>query len=155
MQKQSSHDVAVPLANYAAFRRAGDMVYFSGIIAADPTTGTLVSGYGDLPKEDRAEAGETGGMSVDFQEGPVAAQAWQIFSTLRGTVELAGGTLGDIVHLTQYFTDLRDFPIYSRVRDKFFASSPASTCLEVSGMLPSGTMRIEVQAVAHIPNVGP
>jgi enamine deaminase RidA (YjgF/YER057c/UK114 family) len=90
-------------------------------------------------------------MSVDLQEGPIAAQAWQIFNTLRGTVQQAGGTLDDIVHLAQYFTDIRDFPIYSRVRDKFFTSPPASTCLEVSGTLPSKTMRLEIQAVAHIP----
>ena len=30
-------EVATPLARYAPFRRAGDLVIFAGIVAADPT----------------------------------------------------------------------------------------------------------------------
>ena len=46
---------------------------------------------------------------------------------LRSTVAAAGGTLDDVVKLTQYFCNLRDFPIYNEVRAKFFRDPPAST----------------------------
>lgn len=151
MSTEVPQDVAVPLARYAPFRRAGDLVYFAGIIAADPVAGTIVTSYADLPAEVRASAGETGEMSVDSKDGPVAAQSWYIMDALRRTVATAGGTLDDVVNLTQYFTDLRDFPIYNRVRAEFFAVPPASTCVRVVELLPNELTRIEVQAVAHIP----
>jgi enamine deaminase RidA (YjgF/YER057c/UK114 family) len=144
-------DIATPLANYAPFRRAGDLVYFAGIIAADPVAGKVVNGFADLPTEIRAELGETGEMSVDSKDGPVLAQTWFILDNLRKTVAAAGGTLDDVVNLTQYFTDLRDFPLYNRVRGTFFPSPPASTCVRVLELLPTNETRIEVQAVAYIP----
>lgn len=151
MTADTTSDVAMPLANYAPFRRAGDLVYFAGITAADPAAGRVVTGYADLPEHARAEAGQTGEMSTDEQEGPIAAQSWYVLDALRRTVESAGGTLDDLVNVTQYFTDLRDYPIYSRIRGKFFRVPPASTCVGVTGLLPNRLSRLEVQAVAYIP----
>lgn len=146
-----TNDVAIPLADYAPFRRAGDLVYFAGIIAVDPDKRAVVRGYSDLPEEMRAPAGETGEISVDSKDGPIAAQAWFIMESLRKTVAAAGGTMDDIVNLTQYFTDLRDFPVYNRVRNQFIKNPVASTCVQVAGLLPTEDARLEVQAVAYIP----
>ena len=44
-------EVATPLARYAPFRRAGDLVIFAGIVAADPTRGIVIKGYTDLPAD--------------------------------------------------------------------------------------------------------
>jgi Putative translation initiation inhibitor, yjgF family len=71
--------------------------------------------------------------------------------SLRRTVATAGGTLDDVVNLTQYFTDLRDFPVYNRVRGEFFTTPPASTCVRVVELLPTPVARLEVQATAYIP----
>jgi 2-iminobutanoate/2-iminopropanoate deaminase len=144
-------EVARPLANYAPFRRAGDLVFFAGIIAVDPETKTVIGSYGDLPAEMRSAAGETGEISVDSKDGPITAQAWYIMDSLRRTVAAAGGTLDDVVNLTQYFTDLRDFPVYNRVRAQFFSVAPASTCVQVAELLPTQVARLEVQATAYIP----
>ena len=144
-------NVAKPLSRYAPFRRAGDLVFFAGIIAADPSTMKVITGYSDLPPEARRLAGETGEMSVDSKDGPIAAQSWYVLDALRRTVAAAGGTLDDVVNLTQYFTDLRDFPVYNRVRAEFFAVAPASTCVQVVELLPNSVTRIEVQATAYIP----
>jgi enamine deaminase RidA (YjgF/YER057c/UK114 family) len=130
-------DVAKPLSRYAPFRRAGDLIFLAGIVAADPATGKVVSGYADLPPDVRKQAGETGEMSTDMKEGPIAAQSWFILSSLRRTVEAAGGTLDDVVKLTQYFRDLRDFPIYNRIRTLFFPEPPASTVIRVLELLPT------------------
>jgi enamine deaminase RidA (YjgF/YER057c/UK114 family) len=147
----TTNEAARPLANDAPFRRAGDLVYFAGIIAVNPETGTVIRDYADLPEEMRAPAGETGEISVDSQDGPIAAQAWYVMESLRKTLAAAGGSMDDIVNLTQYFTDLRDFPVYNRVRAQFIANPVASTCVQVKGLLPTPIARLEVQAVAYIP----
>ena len=36
---------AQPLARYAAWRRAGDFVFLSGVIAVDPAASRIVQGY--------------------------------------------------------------------------------------------------------------
>lgn len=148
---KSKKAIAQPLSRYAPFRRAGDLVYFSGIVAADPATGRIIKGYADLPKHARKEAGEIGEMSSDLKDGPIAAQSWFILDMLRKTVSAAGGTLDDVVKLTQYFRDLRDFPIYNRIRATFFADPPASTVIRVLELLPTPDSLLEVEAVAYIP----
>jgi enamine deaminase RidA (YjgF/YER057c/UK114 family) len=147
----SNANVAKPLSRYAPFRRAGDLVYFAGIIAADPSTMKVITGYSDLPPEARRFAGETGEMSTDMKEGPIAAQSWWILNSLRLTVEAAGGTLNDVVKLTQYFRNLRDFPVYNRIRASFFADPPASTVVQISELLPTPESLLEVDATAYIP----
>ena len=151
MTAQTSDNIAKPLSSYAPFRRAGDLVYFAGIISADADTGKVVTGYADLPPHARKEAGQTGELSTDEQDGPIAAQSWYVLDALRRTVAAAGGTLNDVVNLTQYFTDLRDFPVYNRVRGEFFTTPPASTCVRVVELLPTPVARLEVQATAYIP----
>lgn len=152
MTDGSAQDVAAPLSRYAPFRRAGDIVYFSGIVAADPATGRVVAGYQDIPENVRAEIGATGEMSTDSKDGPIAAQSWFVLDNLRKTVAAAGGTLDDVVKLTQYFRDLRDFPIYNRIRTTFFPGEPpASTVIRVVELLPTTDSLLEVEAVAHIP----
>lgn len=151
MKEFTSGSVAAPLSRYAPFRRAGDLVYFSGIIAADPSTMKVIKGYADLPAEARRLAGEIGEMSTDMKDGPIAAQSWWILNSLRLTVGVAGGTLKDVVKLTQFFRNLRDFPIYNRIRASFFEDPPASTVVQVSELLPTHETLLEVEAVAYIP----
>jgi enamine deaminase RidA (YjgF/YER057c/UK114 family) len=148
---QPAADIATPLARYAPYRRAGDLVFFAGVVPADPAAGKVITGFADLPDAVRAELGETGEMSSDSKEGPMLAQAWFVLDNLRKTVEAAGGTLDDVVNLVQYFTDLSEFPLYNRVRTTFFPNPPASTCVQVVELLPTPETRLEVQAVAHIP----
>jgi enamine deaminase RidA (YjgF/YER057c/UK114 family) len=146
-------EVATPLARYAPFRRAGDLVIFAGIVAADPTRGIVIKGYADLPADLRKRAGETGEMSVDTKDGPIAAQSWYILENLRQTVAAAGGRLSDVVKLTQYFRDLRDFPAYNRIRTQFFSEPPASTVVCVLELLPTPDSLLEVDAIAYIPEI--
>jgi enamine deaminase RidA (YjgF/YER057c/UK114 family) len=149
---EGRHSIAKPLSRYAPFRRAGDLVIFSGITAADPERGIVIRGYADLPPDLRGRAGETGEMSTDSKDGPITAQSWFVLDRLRSTVAAAGGTLDDVVKLTQYFCNLRDFPIYNEVRAKFFRDPPASTVVRVVELLPTPDILLEVEAIAHIPN---
>lgn len=141
-----------PMARYAAMRRVGDLVYLSGVVAVDPASRTVLDRFDQLPAAVRTELGETGEMSVDVFQAPVLVQSWFVLDRIRQLAEEAGGSMGDVFKLVQYFTDLRDYPLYSRVRRMFYpAEPPVSTIVEVSGMLPSRLVRIEVEATAHIP----
>jgi enamine deaminase RidA (YjgF/YER057c/UK114 family) len=144
--------IAAPLARYAAWRRAGDFVFFSGVIAVDPAAGRIIRGYDDIPADVAAALGKTGEFSTDFREGPIVAQSWYVLDRIRAMVEAAGGAMGDVFKLTQFFRDLDHFPLYSRVRKTFFPGEPpASTVVEVSAMLPSADILIEVEATAYLP----
>jgi enamine deaminase RidA (YjgF/YER057c/UK114 family) len=144
--------IAQPLARYAAWRRAGDFIFLSGVIAVDPARSLIVKGYADIPPEARALLGETGEFSTDIKEGPILAQSWFVLDRVRTTVEAAGGQMGDVFKLVQYFKNLDHFPHYSRVRKLFFpGESPASTVVEVSAMLPTADILVEVEATAYVP----
>jgi len=148
-------NIAQPLAKYAVWRRAGDLVFLSGVVAVEPTTSTIVKGYADIPPEARKLLGETGEFSTDIKEGPILAQSWFVLERIRATVEAAGGQMGDVVKLVQYFRNLDHFPHYSRVRKLFFTGEPpASTVVEVSAMLPTADILIEVEATAFLPLKG-
>lgn len=148
-------EIARPLARYAAFRRAGDFVFLSGIIPVDPARGLIVRGFEDIPVDVRPGIGMTGEFSTDFKQGPILAQSWYVLDRVRLTVEAAGGTMGDVVRLVQYFRNLDHFPLYSKVRGMFFPGEPpTSTVVEVSGLMPAPEVLIEVEATAYLPARG-
>ena len=148
----SSSSIAQPLARYAAWRRAGDLILLSGVIAVDPARKLIVRGYDDIPPEAADAIGRSGEFSTDLKEGPILAQSWFVLDRIRATVEDAGGQMSDVVKLVQYFRCLDHFPHYSRVRRRFFPGEPpASTVVEVSAMLPSADILVEVEATAYLP----
>ena len=144
--------IAQPLAKYSAWRRAGDLVYLSGVIAVEPASATIVKGYADIPAAARQLLGETGEFSTDIKEGPILAQSWFVLDRIRSTVQTAGGQMSDVFKLVQYFRNLDHFPHYSRVRKLFFTGElPVSTVVEVSAMLPTADILVEVEATAYLP----
>jgi len=146
------NQIAQPLARYAAWRRAGDFVFLSGVIAVDPQAGKIVQGYKDIPTDAAVQIGQTGEFSTDYKEGPILAQSWYVLNSIKNTAESAGGQMTDVVKLVQYFRNLDHFPLYSRVRKQFFPGDPpVSTVVEVSAMLPSPDILIEVEAPMWLP----
>ncbi|OAT31126.1 endoribonuclease L-PSP [Buttiauxella brennerae ATCC 51605] len=141
-----------PLAKYAAWRRAGDFVFLSGIIPVNPQTATIVRGFQDIPADARLLLGETGEFSTDAKQGPILAQSWYVLESIRHTIEDAGGQMSDVIKLVQYFRNLDHFPYYSQVRKLFYPGQPpVSTVVQVSEMLPDAGVLIEVEATAWLP----
>lgn len=143
---------AAPLARYSPWTRRGDFVFLSGVIAVDPAAGRIVSGFADLPAGVPETIGATGEFSADFKDGPILAQSWWVLDRVRATIEAAGGSMGDVFKLVQYFTDLDHFPRYNAVRRSFFpAEPPVSTVVGVSALMPSAAVLLEVEATAWLP----
>jgi enamine deaminase RidA (YjgF/YER057c/UK114 family) len=141
-----------PLARYSAWTRRGDFIFLSGVIAVDVAAGRVIRGFSDLPPEIGPTIGQTGEFSVDAKDGPILAQSWFVLDRIRATVEEAGGQMSDVFKLVQYFRNLADFPRYNAVRKLFFPGTPpVSTVVEVSAMMPSDEVLIEVEATAWCP----
>ena len=143
---------AQPLARYSSWQRRGDLIFLSGVIAVDPSEGKIIKGFDDLPKGIGPTIGQTGEFSGDMKDGPILAQSWFIFDRIQSTMEEAGGSINDVFKLVQYFRNLSDFPRYNNIRRMFFPNvPPVSTVVEVSAMMPSDDIVIEVEATAYLP----
>jgi 2-iminobutanoate/2-iminopropanoate deaminase len=55
-----------------------------------------------------------------------------------------------VVRLVQYFRDLRQYPAYNRVRGLFFPEPVVSTVVEISRVLPSDQVLVEVEATLYL-----
>ena len=120
---QTDHAPAA-IGPYSQAVRSGNTVYFSGQIPLDPATGAMV-------------------------EGDIEVQARRAFDNLKAVAEAAGGSLGQIVRLGLYLTDLGEFAKVNAVMQEYFvAPFPARSTIEVSG-LPKGA-GFEVDAVMVI-----
>jgi 2-iminobutanoate/2-iminopropanoate deaminase len=107
---------------YSQAVRAGGLLFVSGQIPLEPSTGQVVP-------------------------GDVAAQAEQVLKNLEAIVAAAGGTLGDVVRTTIYLVDLAHFTTVNEVYARFFAAPcPARVTVQVSA-LPRGSL-IEIDAIA-------
>jgi enamine deaminase RidA (YjgF/YER057c/UK114 family) len=145
-------DIAKPLARYSAWARRGDFIFLSGVIAVDPMAKRIIRGFDDLPQGIGPTIGQTGEFSVDVKDGPILAQSWYVLDRIRATMEQAGGSMADVFKLVQYFRNLNDFPRYNIIRRAFFPDTPpVSTVVEVSAMMPSDDILIEVEATAYLP----
>ena len=106
---------------YSQAVRTGNTVYLSGQIPLDPKTMALVN--------------ET-----------IEAEIHQVFKNLRAVTEAAGGTLGQIVKLNVYLTDLTHFPKVNEIMSAYFSQPyPARAAIGVAS-LPKGS-RIEADGI--------
>jgi 2-iminobutanoate/2-iminopropanoate deaminase len=148
----SSNRAGQPLANYLAAKRVGNLLYMSGVIAVDPAAKKVITSYDDLPSHAREQLRtlgyDTGQLSVDIFEAPIVAQSWFVLNRIRELAQEHGAPMSDVFKLVQYFRDLRHYPAYNRVRQLFCPAGVVSTVVEVSRMLPSDEVVIEVEATA-------
>jgi len=104
--------------------RAGDLLFCSGQIPLDPTSGELV------------------GASA-------AEQARRCLENLRAVCDAAGTTLERAVRMTVYMTDLAAFAAVNEVYATFFSEDPpARVAVEVAG-LPRGA-QVEIDAIVAV-----
>jgi 2-iminobutanoate/2-iminopropanoate deaminase len=121
--------LAPPVGPYSHATILGDQIFISGLLALD-------------------EAGQLVGP------GDAGAQAAFIFERMRIILESVGGDFGDVAKLTIYLIDLADRAAVSAVRQRVFgAFRPASTLVQVAGLIGEGTL-MEIEAVAARRNGG-
>lgn len=106
---------------YSQAVQVGTTTYLSGQIPLDPATGQLV-------------------------DGGFADQARRVFENLAAVASAAGGSLGDIVKLTVYLTDLGRFAEVNEIMVGYFSAPfPARAAIGVAA-LPRGS-EIEIDGI--------
>lgn len=103
---------------------AGGMLYASGQIPLDPTTGEVVG-------------------------ADMAAQTKQALENMKSVVEAAGSTMSNVVKVTIYITDMKQFAVVNEVYGTYFSAPfPARACVQVSE-LPKG-VDVEMDAIVQL-----
>jgi 2-iminobutanoate/2-iminopropanoate deaminase len=110
---------------YSQAIRTGDLLFCSGQVALDPSTGELV-------KED------------------VEGQARRCLQNLTAVCEAAGASLANAVRCTVYLSDMVDFARVNEAYEQFFESEgpPARVAVAVAG-LPKGA-DVEIDAIVAL-----
>jgi len=111
------------IGTYSQAVRVGDTVYLSGQIGLDPASMQMVDG--------------------------IDAQIVRVFDNLKAVAEAAGGSLGDVVKLNVFLTDLGNFTKVNETMTKYFKEPfPARAAVGVKE-LPRGAL-VEADAVMVI-----
>ena len=80
--------------------------------------------------------------------GDIAAQTRRAMENVQACLEAAGATLQDVVKITNYVLDAREYPKIAPVRAEFLKEPfPASSMVEVKGFMFPGLL-IEIEAIA-------
>ena len=84
-------------------------------------------------------------------EGDMEAQARAVFKQIEKLLQEAGATIGDVVKITTFVTDMSQYGKFSRVRKEVFGDGPypASATVGVSEFVKDGLL-VEVEAIAVI-----
>lgn len=127
---------ARPRGPYPHFRRAGDFIFVSG--TSSRRADDSIAG---------AEALADGSYRLD-----IAAQTRAVLENVRDILAAAGAALGDVVEVSTFLVNMRDFDGYNRVYGEFFGSEgPARTTVAVA-QLPHPQLLIEIKAIAYRPS---
>jgi enamine deaminase RidA (YjgF/YER057c/UK114 family) len=94
------------------------------------------------------------GMIARGDDGLVAGDEYQqaqvIFAKIAALLEAAGGAMADIVRLAIYVTDITQREKVWRARREVFTGNfPVSTLVEVAA-LADPSVKVEIEAIAHI-----
>jgi 2-iminobutanoate/2-iminopropanoate deaminase len=92
------------------------------------------------------------GMTARGSEaaGDEYVQAKAIFAKIRHLVEAAGGSMADVTKVTIFVTDItRRDKVWQARREFFTDNFPASTLVQVAA-LADPSLKVEIDAIAHI-----
>jgi len=138
-------------AHFSHVVQAGPYRFLAGQIPVDTSKpgAPLIRGYDDVPEAGRFL--RTGRSHEDTRNGPIAAQTWFTYDLIRQHLAACGSRMADILNLVVYLQDMRDFPVFHRVHERFFPDdAPALTVIEVGEVGHKGTLiEIEATAIAH------
>lgn len=124
--KQVIHTDSAPAAigPYSQAIQIGDLLFVSGQVPIDPSTGAIV-------------------------EGDIKAQAQQSLNNLKAILNAAGTNMGAVVKTTVFLADMNDFAAMNEVYAQFFQEPfPARSAVQVA-CLPKDA-KVEIEAIAQL-----
>ena len=122
-RKISTDKAPQAIGPYSQATVVGNLVFTSGQIPINPTTGAI--------------EGED-----------IVSQAEQVMKNLSEVLNAAGSSLEKAVKTTCYLADMKDFARFNEVYARYFSEKPARSCVAVKE-LPKGALA-EVEVIAEI-----
>ncbi|MBA7511949.1 2-iminobutanoate/2-iminopropanoate deaminase [subsurface metagenome] len=84
-----------------------------------------------------------------FIDGDIEVQTEQVLKNIKAILEAGNSSLEDVVKVTIYLQDLKDFVLVNKIYSKYFEDSlPARATVEVSN-LPMNA-KVEIEAIAIV-----
>ncbi len=123
LNKISTDKAPMAIGPYSQAISIGNMIFTSGQIPIDPTTGNIEA------------------------EG-IAAQTEQVMKNLGEVLSAAGSSYEKAIKTTCFLADISDFAAFNEVYAKYFTEKPARSCVAVKD-LPKGAL-VEVEVIAEI-----
>ncbi len=108
---------------YSQAIKTGNLVFTSGQIAIDPSTGNV---------------------EADTIEG----QTEQVMKNLKALLEAAGTSLEKAVKTVCFLADMNDFAAFNAIYGQYFTGKPARSCVAVK-TLPKNVL-CEVEVIAEV-----
>lgn len=120
----STTDAPAAIGPYSQAVQSGNLVFFSGQIPLDPTTGEMV-------------------------QGDVVAQAERVMKNIAAMLAAAGAGFNDVVKTTIFLTEMGDFAAVNEVYGRYFSDhKPARSTVAVKS-LPRGA-QLEIEIIAAV-----
>jgi 2-iminobutanoate/2-iminopropanoate deaminase len=118
----SSPDAPRAIGPYSQAVRAGQLLFVSGQVPLDPTTGQIVA-------------------------GDIETQTRRVFDNLAAVLKAGGRSFADVVRTTVFLADMNDFTAVNDVYGTYFSTPyPARATVQVA-RLPKDA-RIEIDLIA-------
>ncbi|MEL7424688.1 MAG: RidA family protein [Bacteroidota bacterium] len=129
-------DKAQPLGNYPHVKRVGDFIYVSGTSSRRPDNshaGVIIHPDGTIEKD-------------------IREQTKAVLENIDGLLGSMDASLKDVIDITSFLVDMKDFPGYNEAYAQFFnhATGPTRTTVAVH-QLPHPNLLVEIKAVAYKP----
>lgn len=126
MLKQiSSNNAPAAIGPYSQAIVSENMIFCSGQLGIDPSTGTLC-------------------------DDSIEKQSEQVFKNMKAVLDVAEVTLSDVVKTTVFLTSMSDFPVLNTLYAAAFGThKPARSTVQVAA-LPLGA-KVEIECIAVKP----
>lgn len=83
-----------------------------------------------------------------IETGDITTQSVATLESLKTSLEKAGSSLADVIHLTIYLTDIAERPAFNAVYCRYFKKPYPVRCAVGVAALADPAMRVEVTAMA-------
>lgn len=117
----STTEAPAAIGPYSQGMVVGSLVFTSGQIPVDPSTGNVPEG--------------------------IKAQAEQSCKNVDAILKAEGCDMSKVIKTTCFIADMNDFKDFNEVYEKYFISKPARSCVAVK-TLPKGVL-CEIEAIAE------
>ena len=121
----AAKDAPAAIGPYSQAIQAKGLLFLSGSLGMDPTSGKIV-------------------------EGGVAAETEQSLKNLEAVLKEAGLSFANVVKTTIFLTDMADFKTVNEIYGKRFSNAPPARSTVAVKELPRGG-KVEIEAIAAVP----